>query len=77
MLLKIATKLHDPDARCCWECLHGNGGKPSKRKVITCDVDGMPTMRLIPGYCQHFMENERGAKARRAVAMKRKHPRPI
>lgn len=67
MLLKIISnlrELHDPNARCCWECVHGNGGKPSKRKVITCDVDGNPTMRFIPGYCQHFVENERGAKAR-------------
>lgn len=67
MLLKISTKLHDPGARCCWECINGNGGKPSKRKVITCDADGNPTVRLAPGHCDYFIENERGEKARRAT----------
>lgn len=64
MLLKPTTDLHDPSARHCWECVHGNDGKPSKLKVITCGIDGAPTMRLIPGHCQHFTENERGKKAR-------------
>ncbi|RTL55627.1 MAG: hypothetical protein EKK46_06335 [Rhodocyclaceae bacterium] len=52
----------NPNARACWECRHGNDGKPTKKKIIVCSVDGDVTMRLIPGICPSFSENERGAK---------------
>lgn len=68
MLLKPA--LFNPSARCCWECRHGNGGEPSKRKTIICDVDGAVTFHLVPGFCPSFAENERGAKARQRKAGK-------
>ncbi|MFA6312328.1 MAG: hypothetical protein WCV99_10720 [Sterolibacterium sp.] len=68
MLLKVAP--FDPLARCCWECIHGNNGKPSKRKIIVCSVDGEITFRLLPGICPSFSENERGAKRRASKTAK-------
>jgi len=67
-LLKI--DLLNPDARCCWECRFGNGGKPSKSPFITCSIDGAVTPRLMPGFCPSFYENERGAKRRMRDARK-------
>jgi hypothetical protein len=66
MLAKIAPL--DPAARCCWECTHGNGNKPSKRKTLICDVDGSIVFRLVHCHCPAFSENERAAKQRRRQA---------